>query len=140
MLLPWKNLAYASEISNVIDNITLNFLKQNLLTWTLSRYCTTWREKLQSNLRPTCRLTSLSAPQLCIHVFNCSFVNQDFFPHCCIFRCCVLHIRLLYAITKSPAIARKSQPYHPRPKPSLRFPATDRKRFVRSETVPCTLY
>jgi len=42
-------------------------------------------------------------------------------------------------LTKNPAIARKSRPYPLRPKPSFRFPVTERKRFVKSETVQCTL-
>jgi len=41
--------------------------------------------------------------------------------------------------TKSPAIARKSRPYRLRPKPSVQISVTKRKRFVRGETVPCTL-
>jgi len=41
--------------------------------------------------------------------------------------------------TRSPAIARKSRPYHLRPKPSVRILVTERNRFVRGETVPCTL-
>jgi len=41
--------------------------------------------------------------------------------------------------TKSPGIARKSWPYHLHPKPSLRFPVMERKRFFRGETVPCML-
>jgi len=31
--------------------------------------------------------------------------------------------------TRSPANAKKSQPYRLRPKPSLRFPIMERKRF-----------
>jgi len=42
-------------------------------------------------------------------------------------------------LTKSPAITRKSRPYRLRPKPSLRFPITERKRFVKGDTVQCTL-
>jgi len=42
-------------------------------------------------------------------------------------------------ITRSPAIARKSRPYRLRPKPSLQLPVTKKKRFVRGDTVPCTL-
>jgi len=41
--------------------------------------------------------------------------------------------------TRSPATARKSRLYRIRPKPSLRFPVTKRKWFVRGETVPCAL-
>jgi len=41
--------------------------------------------------------------------------------------------------TKSPTIARKSRPYRLRPKPRVRFPVTERKRFVKDDTVPCTL-
>jgi len=41
--------------------------------------------------------------------------------------------------TRSPAIARKSRSYRLHPKPSVRISFTERKRFVRGETVPCTL-
>jgi len=41
--------------------------------------------------------------------------------------------------TRSPAIARKSRPYHLRPKPNVRLPGMERKRSVRCDTVPCTL-
>jgi len=41
--------------------------------------------------------------------------------------------------TKSQVMARKSQPYRLRPKPSDQIPVTEKKRFVRYETVPCTL-
>jgi len=40
-----------------------------------------------------------------------------------------------HVATKSPAIARKNL----RPEPSVRIPLTERKRFVRVETVPCML-
>ena len=36
-------------------------------------------------------------------------------------------------------MARKSRPYRLRPKPSVRIPVTETKRFVRGETVLCTL-
>jgi len=39
---------------------------------------------------------------------------------------------------RNPAISRKSRPYRLRPKPSVRLPGTERKRFVRGDTVPCT--
>jgi len=42
--------------------------------------------------------------------------------------------------TRSPAITKKSRPYHLRPKPSLWFPVMDRKwNCQRSKIVPCTL-
>ena len=41
--------------------------------------------------------------------------------------------------TKSPAIARKSRPYRLCLKPSIRLLVIERKRFVRSDTVSCTL-
>jgi len=39
-------------------------------------------------------------------------------------------------VTRNPAIAKRSRPYRLRPKPSVRIPVTERKRFVRGETVP----
>jgi len=41
--------------------------------------------------------------------------------------------------TKNPAIARKGRPYRPHPKASVRLPVMGRKRYVRGDTVPCTL-
>jgi len=41
--------------------------------------------------------------------------------------------------TRSQAVARKSRPYRLRPKPRVRLPITERKRFLRGDTVPCTL-
>jgi len=35
---------------------------------------------------------------------------------------------------------RECRPYRLRPKPSVRLPITERKRFLRGGTVPCTLY
>jgi len=37
------------------------------------------------------------------------------------------------------SLGKADRPYCLCPKPSLRFPVTERKRFVRDETVPCTL-
>jgi len=45
---------------------------------------------------------------------------------------------LMHNNTRIPAVARKSRPYRSRSKSSLRLPVTERKRFVRGETVPCT--
>jgi len=39
--------------------------------------------------------------------------------------------------TRSPAIS--SPPYRLRPKPSRRFPITERRQFFRGETVSCVL-
>jgi len=41
--------------------------------------------------------------------------------------------------TRSPGVSRKSRPYRLRPKPSVRLPFTEKKRFLRRDTVPCTL-
>jgi len=51
---------------------------------------------------------------------------------------CQHNLLLLAGYTRSLAIDRKSRPYRLRPKPSLRFPVTQGKRFVRGETVSCT--
>jgi len=46
----------------------------------------------------------------------------------------------MHNVTRSrPAVARKSRPYRLRLKPSVQLPITKKKRFVRDDTVPCTL-
>jgi len=42
-------------------------------------------------------------------------------------------------ITINPAVARESQPYRLRPKPSVRLPITETKWFFRGDTVTCAL-